>query len=77
METGDTIRCPNCGRRDVRPSHAKGLKDAVMSALRRQPFRCRACGSRFYVRGAAKEAKSEAKPESNDSKRATGARVGG
>jgi DNA-directed RNA polymerase subunit RPC12/RpoP len=70
MDSRDNIRCPNCGRRDVRHSHPKGLKDALMSALRRQPFRCRACGTRFYVRG-------EGKPESNENQRATGAGVGG
>lgn len=44
----DMIRCPNCGIRDVRPSHARGWLDALMSSFDRVPFRCRACSTRFY-----------------------------
>jgi rubredoxin len=47
-ELDDTIRCPRCGGRDVRRSAFRGLLDSFMVALRRQPFRCRACQCRFY-----------------------------
>jgi hypothetical protein len=44
------IRCPNCGGRDIRPSLANGLWDALMKALGRAPMRCRQCQTRFHPR---------------------------
>ena len=44
----DTMRCPRCGGRDVRSSMRRGLLDALMVALGRHPFRCRACQCRFH-----------------------------
>jgi len=42
------VRCPSCGGHDVRRSHSQGMFDAFMSSFRKRPFRCRACGRRFY-----------------------------
>jgi hypothetical protein len=42
------VRCPNCGRRDVRRSYARGSIDLFMRMFSRNPFRCRSCGKRFY-----------------------------
>jgi hypothetical protein len=44
----DTVRCPRCGGRDVRSSLRRGFLDSLMVALKRHPFRCRACKCRFY-----------------------------
>jgi hypothetical protein len=50
----DTIRCPRCGGRDIRHSLPRGWKDSLLLALRRHPFRCRACKCRFYRSGLAR-----------------------
>ncbi|MGA1998040.1 MAG: hypothetical protein ABSH45_19925 [Bryobacteraceae bacterium] len=47
-EPDHILRCPNCGGRDVRPSHTKGMLDRILAALRKKPYRCRACGRRFH-----------------------------
>ncbi|HYW42272.1 MAG TPA: hypothetical protein VE959_05415 [Bryobacteraceae bacterium] len=48
-ETPDVIRCPNCGTRDVRHSHSRGVLDAIYAAFHRHPMRCRQCQKRFYL----------------------------
>lgn len=49
-ETGNIVRCPNCGGRDVRRSKRAGLLDDLMRMLQRTPFRCRSCQHRFFRR---------------------------
>lgn len=41
--------CRSCGSVDVRPSRQKERGDSERSARGEQPYRCRGCGSRFYV----------------------------
>jgi len=48
-ETDGVLRCPKCFGRDVRPSQHRGVIDNVMKWLRRTPYRCRGCHSRFFV----------------------------
>jgi len=62
---GKPERCPACGRRDIRPSVARGPWDAVMRFFSLSPYRCRACSHRFYRRMRWEET-AESKPESPD-----------
>lgn len=47
--TEHVMRCPKCFGRDVRPSRKGSFLDSIMEKIRRTPFRCRGCHSRFYV----------------------------
>jgi hypothetical protein len=42
--------CPHCGNRDFRPSQSTAATDLLAKLFRFNPFRCRACGKRFYAR---------------------------
>ncbi len=44
------ISCSKCGRRPCARVPRKTLKDAFMSVLKWHPWRCTACGIRFYLR---------------------------
>jgi DNA-directed RNA polymerase subunit RPC12/RpoP len=55
-ETNAIARCPACGGRDLRPSRSRGVRDAFMLHFQRTPWRCRACGHRFYRRVQTQEA---------------------
>jgi cytochrome c-type biogenesis protein CcmH/NrfF len=56
--SGD-LRCAGCYSKDVVRSSAKSLRDRVMGWSQRDPWRCRACGRRFYV---VRETESEEGP---------------
>jgi transposase-like protein len=43
-------RCPNCGWKNVRISHNKGLLDTILAAMSIQRFKCRTCGRYFRHR---------------------------
>ena len=44
-------RCPNCGWRNVRIAHTKGLLDKLLSSVVSiQRFKCRSCGRYFRHR---------------------------
>ena len=43
-----TKKCPNCGSSDVRRSHFQGT-DEYEHHLLRSPYRCQACGVRFFA----------------------------
>ena len=40
--------CPECGRKNSRPSMRSGLVDFFLRLLLLAPFRCRCCRNRFY-----------------------------
>jgi hypothetical protein len=42
------IRCPACGRTDVRRSLPRGLIDSIFLMLGKKPVRCRGCECRFH-----------------------------
>jgi hypothetical protein len=42
--------CPNCGSKDVRPSHVNSVIDRNRKRLGLLPFRCRGCTRRFISR---------------------------
>ena len=42
-------RCFYCASPDTRPSETVAVVDFLFRAVRRVPFRCRACHKRFYV----------------------------
>jgi hypothetical protein len=42
------IRCPACGRTDVRRSLPRGLIDSIFLMLGKKPLRCRGCECRFH-----------------------------
>jgi len=46
--TVDTVRCPNCGWRDIRFAHLRSALDHILLKLSVSAFRCRSCGHRFY-----------------------------
>jgi predicted RNA-binding Zn-ribbon protein involved in translation (DUF1610 family) len=46
--TTDGPRCPNCGWRDVRFAHLRGVLDWALRVVSVAAFRCRSCGHRFY-----------------------------
>jgi len=64
LELSETLRCPNCGSRDVRVSHSRRALDAILRIFHRVPIRCRQCQNRFYIYGAALEdAEDDDKPQ--------------
>src|SRR5579871_4188960 len=42
-------RCQRCGWRGIQRSARRGVCDHFLSLFGRYPFRCRRCGSRFYL----------------------------
>ena len=40
--------CPHCGKNRVFRSHRKNLLEKLRSRFGHYPFRCRACGHRFF-----------------------------
>jgi phage FluMu protein Com len=46
------IRCPRCYGIDVVPSRQRGVQDAVMRWMGREPRRCRFCEKRFFAQTA-------------------------
>ena len=46
----DSKRCPSCWR-DTRRSYSRGIIDRLAYLFSFAPYRCRACGKRFYDRG--------------------------
>ena len=45
------LKCPKCGSSDIRRSRVDGIRDSVMRALGRWPFRCRSCRVKFFKAG--------------------------
>jgi len=45
---GEIIRCPRCGRTDVRRSLPRGPIDHIFMKLGKVPLRCRGCEHRFF-----------------------------
>ena len=45
------LACKACASTDVRPSRQKESGDAERAGLGEPPYRCRACGVRFYAPG--------------------------
>jgi hypothetical protein len=45
--------CPVCGGKIVDELFRRGAKDWLMGLLKCNPYRCRRCYGRFYVRDAA------------------------
>jgi DNA-directed RNA polymerase subunit RPC12/RpoP len=43
----DAVSCPNCGSKDVRPSHRQA-KDWAQLLFFRTPYRCLHCYARFW-----------------------------
>lgn len=48
IRPGD-LRCPACFHRDIVNSLRRGLLDALMFRLGKEPRHCRSCGRRFYI----------------------------
>jgi hypothetical protein len=44
------VRCRSCDSQDTRPSHQRLFRDNLLRLLRLVPYRCDACGKRFYAR---------------------------
>jgi hypothetical protein len=44
----DPLLCTACGTADVRPSWRSGVADRLLVSWGFLPYRCRACGFRFY-----------------------------
>jgi hypothetical protein len=61
LNSDEKLRCPSCGGVDVRHSQRRGLLDSLMSALHKEPYRCRFCQRRFY-RPAVKPTQEEPEP---------------
>ncbi|MGA2962837.1 MAG: hypothetical protein ABSD96_14260 [Candidatus Korobacteraceae bacterium] len=40
--------CPKCGKKMVFRSHRKGFMEKLRSKFGKYPFRCHACGYRFF-----------------------------
>jgi predicted RNA-binding Zn-ribbon protein involved in translation (DUF1610 family) len=40
--------CPQCGKKMVFRSHRKNILEKLRSKFGRYPFRCRACGHRYF-----------------------------
>ena len=43
------MTCPKCGEERAHRSHRSGVKDYFYRLFRMIPYRCRACGRRFYA----------------------------
>lgn len=43
-------QCPECGGFSTRPSHKKGMIDALYREFSFKPYRCRTCEHRFRIR---------------------------
>jgi len=43
------IRCPICGRSDVRFSASREVLDFIQKFFGREPFRCLSCQARFHA----------------------------
>jgi predicted RNA-binding Zn-ribbon protein involved in translation (DUF1610 family) len=41
-------KCPQCGKKRVFRSHRKNILEKFRSQFGRYPFRCHACGYRFF-----------------------------
>ena len=60
--------CPKCGSTDIRGSHAHHALDYLLRTFGRQPYRCRSCRRRFYLRKPADP--EQAPPPESDADRA-------
>ena len=51
----DASSCPRCGYRNyISRSRHRNIEKLMLSILQLKPYRCRACGCRFYARDSAK-----------------------
>jgi uncharacterized Zn finger protein len=41
--------CPNCGESKTHRSHRQGVVEQIVSVFRIYPYRCDACGHRFFA----------------------------
>ena len=46
---GAGVICPQCNEPQAHRSHRGGFADWALGLMKRTPYRCRACKSRFYV----------------------------
>jgi ribosomal protein L40E len=44
------MTCPKCGSTDIRTSKRKGWLDSIRKARGLEPYRCRKCRHRFFLR---------------------------